>query len=56
MLGFQAKTITSLVDLAAFPGNRAVEEIAGVELHTGLSGPNFHHASGRVLNYCRHLL
>ena len=49
MLGLQAEPETSLVGLAAFPGERAVEEIAGVELHPWLSRPDFHHAPGRVL-------
>src|SRR5215813_1816033 len=46
MLCFQAEGVTLLVDLASGSGDRAVEEVAGIELHAGLVGEDFEDASG----------
>ena len=36
MLRLEAKGVAALIDPAAFAGDSAVEEIAGVKLHAGL--------------------
>ena len=53
MLGLQAETIASLVDMTLFPCDGAVEKISRVELHTGLCGRDFQHApAGGFVHTC----
>jgi hypothetical protein len=45
MLRFHAEGVADLINLAALAGDRAVQEIAGVELQAGLGRPDFHDAA-----------
>src|ERR1700744_3380852 len=47
MLRLQAQRIELAMGAAVFADHAAVEEIAGIELHAGLIGPQFHGAPGR---------
>lgn len=49
VLGFQAKTGVFLIGEPFAPGDRAIEEIAGIKLDAGLGGENFHDPSGHRL-------
>ncbi len=49
MLRLEAEAGTLRVDLAALAGDRAIEEVAGVELHSRLRGGHLHRAAGRRL-------
>src|SRR5438309_3677805 len=49
MLGLQAKCKSPVVDAAFFSGDRSVEEVSGVELHSWLSREHLQNpASGRL--------
>ena len=51
VLRFQAKPVAMFVDVTLFSGDRAVQEIAGIELHAGLGGEDFHNPSaGRLVD------
>src|SRR5258705_668605 len=46
MLRLETKAVTRAVHFAAYAGERAIEKISRVELHSGLRGPNLHHSPG----------
>src|SRR5579862_9420413 len=46
VLSLQAEAVVLVVDLAALANIRAVQEVARIELQTGLVGPDFHDAAG----------
>ena len=45
MLRLQAKAVALFIDVPVFPGNRPVQKIAGVELHSWLGGQDLQHSS-----------
>src|SRR5215470_18734875 len=47
MLRLQAKSRALSVTDASFATRRAIQEISGVELHTGFRGPHLQHAASR---------
>src|SRR4051794_17311973 len=53
MLGLQGQTIAEPVHSAAFAGDGAVQEIAGIELQTWLGGRDLHRATTRRLDDSR---
>src|SRR3954454_25231248 len=46
MLGFQAEGVVAFVRYAAYAGEFAIQEIAGVELDAWFSSPYFHDSAG----------
>src|SRR3546814_8407788 len=44
-LGFQRDAVAHAVEMAVLADERAVEEVAGIDLHPRLSGPQLEHAS-----------
>src|SRR4051812_35824533 len=53
MLGLERQTIAEPIHGAAFAGDGAVEEIAGIELQARLGGGDLHRATTRRLNDAR---
>lgn len=51
MLCFQAKTRATAVELPSLATNRAVQEVAAVELNTRFGRQHFQHSSTRGLEY-----
>ena len=45
MLRLQAKAITLFIDVPVFPGNRSIQKIARVKLHSWLGGQDLQHSS-----------
>ena len=45
MLRFQAKAITLFIDVPVLPGNRSVQKVARVKLHSRLGGQDLEHPS-----------
>ena len=45
MLRFQAKAVTLFIDVPVLPGNRSVQKVARVKLHSRLGGQDLQHSS-----------
>src|ERR1019366_7466751 len=54
MLRFHAEAVAELIGPAAFAGELAVEEVAGIELQPRLSGQDLQHATRGRFRHARH--